>query len=182
MTFHNEKRKEQRMKVPCIPIYSVINQDLIENYLDAYNDSAPVIFRYCIQTGISIDDVLELTIANAKQIISAGCVTAPPFNKKTSAYDITLDKTTLLKLAVLCENKPDDAYVFSFTEGKKPTRSGFQRMLQRATEKVMSEEAEKITVYSLKKTFVFRNYQKNKDLTEILKITGYSSHAVFVLF
>lgn len=163
------------MKVSCIPIYSVISQNLMESYLATFNDSAPVIFRYCIQTGISINDVLSLTVSDVKQILIQGYVVAPPFSKRTSSYTIALDDLTISELQKLCSDKTDDAPIFSFVEGKSPSLSGFQRMLRRVAELVMPEDAEKITIFSLKKTFVLRQYQQNEDITEILNITGYTA-------
>ena len=163
------------MKVPCIPIYSSINQNRIEFLLSTYNNSAPVIFRYSIETGICISDILSLTVAEARQITAQGYVDAPPFFKNSSPYTITLDESTKIKLEELCINKSDQDFVFAFAEGQKPSRSGFQRMLQRAASSVMPEDADKITVFSLKKTFAFRQYQQNENIADTLKITGHKS-------
>jgi len=163
------------MKVPCIPIYSLVEQNHHEIQFSTINPSAPSIFRYCILTGIDITVVLPLTTAEIKEILQQGYVDAPPFAKNTPPYRIELDYETTNRLNALCQGKEDTDYIFSFQKGTMPSRSGFQRMLQRAAAIIMPQDADLITIYSLKKTFAFRMYQKNDSIAETLHITGHQS-------
>jgi len=163
------------MKITCIPIYSIVHQNQLEFQLSTMNKSAPALFRYCIITGIDLRDVLPLKVADVKTILANGYVDAPSFAKSTPPYRVDLDKETLKRLESVCEDKTDNDFAFSFNGYIAPSYSGMQRMLDRAVKAIMPDDAEHITIYSLKKTFAFRMFQKNDSWAETMRITGHQS-------
>lgn len=165
------------MKVHCIPIYSHVAESVIEFELNQISLCGAALFNYCIATGQNIDDALELKVGDVR---NKDEITIYNYTKYCDAYTVPFTSHTKDLLNRLCGDRPDSQYLFPSiykNMDQHMSRSGFVKQLAKALSAVNIDNADKITIYSLRKTHFLRIYQETNDIMQIRKITGHMSAA-----
>ncbi|HDI3121676.1 site-specific integrase [Clostridium botulinum] len=132
-----------------------------------------MMFVIGINTGLRISDILNLKVSDVKEKTHISIVEKK--TKKNKRFMIN----TMLKAEIdrYIDNMNDDDYLFSSRKGKnKPiTRVQAYRILNNVADKLGIEE---IGTHTLRKTFGYWHYQKNKDVALLQNLFNHSAPSI----
>ena len=144
----------------------------IEKFLSENNYRDFILFKFGINSGLRISDILSLDVKDVKN---------KDFNqiteKKTKKLRRIPINSTLLKLFnKYLKNKSDSEPLFISKNNKRLERTFVYKMLNKACEKASIQY--KIGTHSLRKTFGYHYYRKYKDIVMLQKILNHSSPSI----
>ncbi|KEI89321.1 integrase [Clostridium botulinum B2 433] len=132
-----------------------------------------MMFVIGINTGLRISDILNLKVSDVKEKTHINIVEKK--TKKNKRFMIN----TMLKSEIdrYIDNMSDDDYLFSSRKGQnKPiTRVQAYRILNNVANKLGIEE---VGTHTLRKTFGYWHYQKNKDVALLQNLFNHSAPSI----
>jgi len=136
------------------------------------NDRNCFLFTLGINTGLRISDLLRLQVRDVKNkshiIIK---------EKKTQKIKrLKINETLKISINLYIQSMTDESYLFKSFRGTKPIgRVQAWKILNDAAKKVGLSE---IGTHTLRKTFGYHFYQKNKDVALLQEIFNHSSPSI----
>jgi len=156
------------------PIRDIAKIDQIKIYLRSRNQRDFIMFLLGINSGLRISDILNLKVSDIKDRDSIILT-----EKKTGKEKrFLLNDTLKSELKDFIAFKEDPEYLFSrHRSGKKPLdRSTAYRIINNAARAVGISD--NIGTHTLRKTFGFHFYQRNKDVALLQYLFNHSSPSV----
>ena len=153
------------------PIRDVEKIEEMKKVLKNRNYRDYLLFVIGINTGFRISDILNLKVKDvkAKRHIKIK-------EKKTGKVKKALINDKLKQdIADYIYFRNEDEYLFKSREGNKITRSRAYQIISHAAERIGLTT---IGTHSLRKTFGFHHYQRNKDVAILQNLFNHSSPSV----
>jgi len=130
-----------------------------------------LLFVIGINTGFRISDILNLKVKDVKNKRHIKVK-----EKKTKKTKKALINDKLKKdIEEYIFNKNEEEYLFKSREKQKITRSRAYQIIRNAAEKV---DLKNIGTHSLRKSFGYHHYQRNKDVALLQNLFNHSSPSV----
>lgn len=151
-------------------------QEIIEWLLER-NLRDAVLFLFGIYTGLRISDILRLRVSNVRDVDTMRVVPQKQRNAKRrhiKTKEIYLQPELRYYLNIYIEGKKDNEYLFKSRQGKNQpiTRQRAYQMLREVADEFGIEH---LGTHSLRKTFGYFMYQKDKDIAMLQDIFGHHS-------
>lgn len=158
-------------------VYPIRNMSDVENlleYLEYHSQRNYVLAATCLYSGLRIGDALKLKVRDVKGKTN--------FNLKEDKTDKEFIRPINKKLKKIykeyCKDKRTNEYLFKSREGyNKPiSESQAWRIFNNAAKKVRIST--NVGTHSLRKTFAWNLYKKDKDIELVRKALNHSSSII----
>lgn len=160
------------MKKTVQPIRQLIHIEQMKNELLKRSERDYFLFVFGINSGLRISDILPLKVRDVKNKDFVWV------KEQKTGKDRKVEILPSLKaeIAKYIEGKTQDEYLFKTLRMKKPI-SGVHayRILNAAADVVGLDE---IGTHTMRKTFGYHFYQRNRDLALVQKVLGHSSPSI----
>ncbi|MFW6016966.1 MAG: site-specific integrase [bacterium] len=154
------------------PIRDIDDIKKMKNILLKQNYRDYLLFSLGINTGFRISDILKLKVGDVKD--QTHIEIKEEKTEKTKRQYINSIKKDIDKYIVDME---DHEYLFQSRKGNNKPISRVQayRVLKKAADKL---KIEKVGTHTLRKTFGYHHYQRNKDVAILQKLFNHSSPSI----
>ena len=149
----------------------------IGNILRNKRETYYLAYRIGIETGMAMMDIIKLKVADIKdkQEIVVPVQRASTENKRVATISEQLFKD--IKNHISNMNKTDDDYLLTNGKGQKLQMATIQNALNSALAQIKDIDTSKITVLSLKKTFLYNQLKKGVNINDIRREYYFTSKA-----
>lgn len=160
------------------PIRDLQKLEAIKRYLKDTNERDYVLFVTGINTGLRISDILPLQVGQVQGMH------IDIREKKTGKQKlIKINKTLRKALDAYIAGKPDYEYLFKGRSIKHKSRTADEPIDASMAYKILSQAAlrfgvEEIGTHSMRKTFGYHFFRREKDITLLMELFNHSHPSV----
>ncbi|MEQ7178386.1 tyrosine-type recombinase/integrase [Enterococcus thailandicus] len=153
---------------------NILNQFATELYQSKNGQRDLLIFKIGITTGLRISDILNLKVTDVRNKIETEIIEI----KTKKVRQLNLKKLTnniITYLADIHDGESEWLFYSPRDHSKRLSSHQYYKILQKTAKAL---EMDYIGTHTLRKTFAYHYYLRNKDLTMLMKILNHSSQSV----
>ncbi|MED5017915.1 tyrosine-type recombinase/integrase [Paenibacillus chibensis] len=160
------------------PIRDTHKLQLLKQYLKERNERDYVLLMVGINTGLRISDILPLQVGDVR-----GPYIEVVQKKTRKRKRIKINRSLREALDHYIRGKPDSAYLFAGRSKKHKTGKVNEPISSSMAYKVLNGAAQELSIaeigtHSLRKTFGYHFYQREKDIALLMELFDHSDESI----